>query len=246
MVLMKNAIITAMIVAIVLLTLWRVRGMSFASPGAMARDSQNNLTPVVASAPGTGPPGPPGPRGAAGPPGPPGPPGPAAYVAAGPAPISSNNATSNSIVNPEAALAAYNSLLNQVSGFISENCLVYGSNVSYTLNLLTIGTGCPFPSNAVVNTNIAGGKPINDTQALALQNIATNWVNTNATTLGYNTDAVNQIKSSLTTNLTAAKINEALASMINTQTRTINVVRCDGLGTQNTIPKLIARTLLGK
>ena len=58
---MKNAIITAMIVVIVLLAAWKFRGVSFANQKAMEG----------------GPPGPPGPPGpAGGPPGPAGPPGP--------------------------------------------------------------------------------------------------------------------------------------------------------------------------
>ena len=253
---MKNAIITALIVAIVLLTMWRLRGMSFASPGSMAGGSQNQLTPVVASAPGTGPPGPPGPRGdrgAAGPPGPKGdtgPPGPAAYVAAGPAPISSNTAGVVSSRQPPASsdaakIAAFNSLLNQVSGFISENALAYGSNVSYTLNIMNIGQGgCPFASNTVINSNISGGRAISDAQAAQLQNIAVNWATTNATTMGYSIDTLNGMKSQIATMFAAARINEGLASMINTRTRTINIRDCDGMGTPNTIPKLLAQQLI--
>ena len=246
---MKNAIITALIVAIVLLTLWRLRGMSFASPGSMTGGSQNKLTPVVASAPGTGPPGPPGPRGAAGPPGPKGdtgPPGPAAYVAAGPAPISSGTATSvQSDAQAAAKAAAMNSLLNKMAGFISENALAYGSNVSYTLNIMNIGQGgCPFAANTVINSNISSGRPISDAQAAQLQNIAVDWLTTNATVMGYDTDTVNSSKSQLTMMLSAARINEGLASMINSQTRVIRIGTCDGMGNPNTIPKLIASQLI--
>ena len=49
---MKNVIITALIVAIVLLSLWRLRDMSFASPGAMNRaPATSNVCPPCPSCP---------------------------------------------------------------------------------------------------------------------------------------------------------------------------------------------------
>jgi hypothetical protein len=172
-------------------------------------------------------------------------------VAAGPAPISSGTAGVVSSPQPPASSdaaksAAVNSLLDQMAGFISANALAYGSNVSYNLNFTNIGAGCPFASNPVINSNISGGRSISDAQAAALQNIVIDWLTTNATTMGYSIDTLNGMKSHIATILTAVRINEGLAYMINTQTRTINIPNCDGMGTPNTIPKLLAQQLLGR
>jgi len=244
---MKNVIITGLIVVIVLLALWRLRGMSFASPGAMERRNQPQTTVMPPPVTGTGPPGPPGPRGPPGPPGPrgaTGPPGPAAYTAPGPAPVSSGTTSAPPSSASEAPMmAAMNNLLNQVATFIRENSLTFGSEVSYTLN---IGNqqGCPFKTGEVISSNISGGKSVSDSQAAQLQNIVTNWATTNASTMGYSTDVLNNLKQQVPTMLSAARINEAMASIINTQTRTINIAICDNMGTLDGILRLIARQLL--
>lgn len=252
---MKNAIITAMIVVIVLLAAWKFRGVSFANQKAMKGGPPGPPGPPgpAGGPPGpAGPPGPPGPRGlkgdtglrgATGPPGSVGPPGPAAYTASGPAAVPSNATSVQSDAIPAAMSAAQVALMNKISGFVGENLLTYGSTIPYTLNIGYVDK-CPFTPGSVVNTNISGVRLINDSQVSMLQNIIMEWATTNATAMGYTSDSLTNFKNQMQMGVTSTSINQKMAAIVNTQNKTINIGSCQSFGNPDTIVKLIASQLV--
>jgi|694.fasta_scaffold21434_7 hypothetical protein len=264
-----------MIVAIVLLTLWRLRGMSFASPKTMARNSKTPpvstpaVAPAVASAPGTGPPGPPGPpgssgargatgptgsrgsRGATGPPGPPGvagPPGPAAYTAPGPAPISSGTAAPPEGKAPQAALLAYNGLINSMSNFLVTSNVVptSGTPTNYTIQISIVGGkfgGCPVASGSMIPVSAPTGlRPLSETSLVSLRNIMKEGLNSMAQALSLSTDQLVTINNLLGA-MTITRVNEVVSATLNLQTRTINMLTCSG-NTPNSVQNILAQNIV--
>jgi hypothetical protein len=248
---MKNAIITALIIAIVFLTLWRLRGMSFASQGTMRDGGPKEETSVIAPAPGTGPPGPQGPRGYTGPPGPPGPPGPvgppgpAAYTAAGPAPIPP---AAPSPANVQAGLVAYNTMINNMSNVLVRSNIIPSTDISmsFPVNIATIGGmfgGCPITSGSriPVPSATANAVQLNETSLSTLKGIMREGLTSIASAAAVSSDRLAAANNAVSA-LTIARVNEIKAGTVNYQNQTVNLLVCSG-NTPNSIQNIVSQNI---